>query len=218
MSMGKVNKWKFIIPLALLFVASVVISTSGCSRNQNTSNSDQAKNSPASLKPVHNTVATPPNQMRMFDEQNGYGWSADCPVMVTSNGGATWTNVTPQISGNGSGKIYPGAIYFVDAQTGWAFKLQPENSVAIYSTQDNGQSWSQLAIVPVKYGDGGVPIAFSDARHGWFADLSVGNAQLDGELFATSDGGKTWQRMAVSDQQGSLPFGGGLTAQNDATI
>jgi photosystem II stability/assembly factor-like uncharacterized protein len=76
------------------------------------------------------------------------------------------------------------------------YELQPEKNVTVYGTRDGGLSWSRLAVVPVKFGDGGLSIAFVDDMYGWFEDLSAGNAQLEGELFATSDGGKTWRHVA----------------------
>jgi len=96
--------------------------------------------------------------------------------------------------------------------------MQPGKTATIYRTQDRGQSWSQLATIPIKNGDGGAFIAFSDVRHGWFEDISAGNAQLSGEVFATGDGGKTWRYMATSGQYNSLPFGGQLTVQRDGTL
>lgn len=152
----------------------------------------------------------------MFDKENGYAWSPDHPVMVTSNGGATWTDVTPALPGNDPAPIDTG--YFVDGQTGWAFKLRPGKSVTVYGTEDGAHSWSRLATVPVKYGDGNLSIAFSDARHGWFEEMTAGMGQLGGELFATGDGGKTWRRVAATNQKGSLPFGGRLSAQRDGTL
>ncbi|OAT86330.1 hypothetical protein A6M21_03870 [Desulfotomaculum copahuensis] len=169
-----------------------------------------------SLKPVNSTVATAPDQIHMFNEQKGYGWSFDHPIMITSDGGATWTDVTPQIIENGPNAKTTG--YFVNTQTGWTFRLQPEKSVTVYGTQDGGRSWSQLAIVPVKYGDGSMFIAFSDTRHGWFEEMTAGHAKLSGELLATSNGGKTWQRMASSNQQSGLSFDGLLTAQKNGTL
>lgn len=162
------------------------------------------------------SVNTSPDQIHMLDEQNGYGWSANHPVMVTSSGGNTWTDVTPQTAGKASGAIITG--YFTDPHNGWTFELQPGNSMTVYGTLDGGQSWSQLAEVPVKYGDGNMSVAFSDTRHGWFEEMTAGMGQLSGELFATADGGRTWQRVANSGQQGSLPFGGQLTAQKDGTL
>lgn len=190
--------------------------------NTNSTGGDHAKTGQAetgagtTLQPVNITVTTPPSHLHMNDEQNGYGWSPDHPVMVTANGGATWTGVTPRIHGDNPVPIDTG--YFVDVQNGWSFELQTEKSVTIYGTKDGGQTWSQLAIVPVKYGDGNISIAFADAWHGWFEDMTAGMGQLGGELFATDDGGKTWQRMAATDQNGSLPFGGQLTAQKDGTL
>ncbi len=209
------NRWEKVI-ISFFCITSLVVNTTGCSTIASKTQSPSVNaNSKAPNNESNSTVSILPDQIHMFDEQNGYGRSDDA-VMVTSNGGATWTNVTPQMPGDGPGPSVTG--YFVNAQTGWTFRLQPEKSITIYGTHDGGQSWSQLAIMPVKNGDGGMSVAFSDARRGWFEDLTAGNAQLGGELFATNDGGKTWQCMADSSRQGNLPFGGELTAQRDGTL
>ncbi len=169
-----------------------------------------------------------PENLTMFDASHGYGSTADHPVMVTNDGGVTWTDVTPQGLAADSGAIVKG--YFIDARTGWVFSLRATQDVTVYGTTDGGRSWSKLATAPVKYGDGNMFIAFSDAQHGWFEDRSAGMGQLPGELLATKDGGLTWTRVAQSGSvnaapgtpgvlpSGVLPFGGSLTAQSDGTL
>ena len=202
--------------IILVFCAAVlIVSIIGCSTIASQPKSTPSVN--ASLNNHSNTtINAAPDWIHMFDEKNGYGESFDNPVMVTSNSGATWIDVTPRTSGDTPGTKVSG--YFVNAKTGWTFQLQPEKSVTILGTQNGGQSWSQLATVPVKYGDGALFVIFSDARHGWFEETTAGiNSPFSGELFSTGDGGNTWQRVA-STEQGNLPFAGSLSVQKDGTI
>jgi photosystem II stability/assembly factor-like uncharacterized protein len=168
------------------------------------------------IPPVNSVLAASPNSVEMFDTQNGYGWTPDQPVAVTHDGGATWTDVTPRDASLAEQGIIKG--YFSDEQTGWAFALRPATEVTVYGTRDGGRSWSKLATVPVKYGDGNMSVTFADARHGWFAELTAGMGQHAGELFATSDGGKTWTKAADLAPGDTAPFGGQLTAEPNGTI
>jgi photosystem II stability/assembly factor-like uncharacterized protein len=108
--------------------------------------------------------------------------------------------------------------YFVDSQTGWAFSLRPAAEMTVYGTRDGGQSWSKLATLPVKYGDGNMSVSFADAQHGWFEVLTAGMGQHTAEFFATSDGGKTWVKVADSASRDSAPFGGQITAQTGSVL
>lgn len=212
-----------------LCVTSLIVSVIGCSTiaskpkptpRINKSDPSVTKSPPSLNASFTNhsntTVATTPDWVHMFDEQNGYGVSFDHPVMITSNGGVTWIDATPRNSGNAPGTRV--ASYFVNAQTGWAFRLQLEKSVTILGTHDGGQSWAQLATVPVKYGDGAFFVVFSDARHGWFEESTSGlHPPFYGELFATSDGGNAWERVA-SSEQGNVAFVGSLSAQQNGTL
>lgn len=162
--------------------------------------------------------------MHLLDARNGYGWSAEHPVAVTRDGGATWFDATPRNAGDASTAVIKGC--FTDARTGWTFSLRAAADMTVYGTRDGGRSWSKLAAVPVKYGDGNMSVTFADARHGWFEELTAGMGQSAGELFATSDGGKTWRKVAesafgdpaASGKRGTLPFGGRLAAQRDGTL
>ncbi|CAA7599671.1 BNR repeat [Acididesulfobacillus acetoxydans] len=234
---------------AILFFC-LVVSITGCSAStpelksilnkpKSTSSISIKKPTPVVKKSTPNVnnnhsntaAAAAPDWVHMFNEQNGYGESLNQPVMVTSNGGKTWINVTP-LKGVSVPDINVSG-YFLNAQIGWAFKVQRDKSLTVFGTHDGGQSWSQLATVPIKYGDGGWFVAFSDAQHGWFEEETAGmHTALSGELFATSDGGKTWQRVAsvsykykfdkandwVPVHQGNLPFTGSLSAQKDGTL
>ena len=174
---------------------------------------------------VGGTLTAPPDNVSMLDAQNGYGWTVDHPVAVTHDGGRTWTDATPKDPGIDP-KLTINKGYFVNAQTGWAFSLRSNQDMTVYGTQDGGQSWTKLATMPVEYGDGNMSVTFTDAQHGWFEEMTAGMGQLSGELFATSDGGKTWTKVAdsrvgtgaASTPNGALPFGGQLTAQPDGTL
>ncbi len=125
------NRWPKIMIVSLL-AASLVLGAAGCSAVV------------SKIWPPHNesrnTAATPPDWLHMVDERHGCGWSDGHPVVVTSDGGIPWTDVTPGVAGNNRTSIAYRAACFVDAQTGWAFALQPEQSVTAYGTRDGGRS------------------------------------------------------------------------------
>lgn len=62
-------------------------------------------------------------------------------VGVTYNGGKTWKNVKPTVSG------YDGRISFVDGKTGWLVVTSATKS-SIYATKDGGGTWSRKFAFP----------------------------------------------------------------------
>ena len=101
------------------------------------------------------------------------GWA-----LHTTDGGADWTVFA---QGSGLGKIL--AQSWLDPQHGW---LVGEFGVVLRTT-DGGLSWSQSQCIP-EYSLTGV--AFGNALHGWAVNQSV--------VYATSDGGATWQVEGIS--------------------
>jgi len=103
--MGKLTNRKVIF--ALVTFSLVLITVYGCWKNENGRNSGGTTNISPSVKSANSTVATLPNRIHMLDQQNGYGWSADYPVLVTSNGGSTWIDITPQSPKTIMGQSFP---------------------------------------------------------------------------------------------------------------
>ncbi|MCD6024826.1 MAG: hypothetical protein K0Q91_1742 [Fibrobacteria bacterium] len=144
---------------------------------------------------------------------------ADDPAFLrTTNGGATWTDLSPydylrnarfpdantgyglddqdrlfKTTDGGVHWILKGekkyySLYFLDANRGWA-KAQE----GIWRTTNGGESW----IAPVA----GLPhslvatpaLYFVDAARGWLTATSYVGGSLQGVLMSTSDAGVTWK-------------------------
>lgn len=110
----------------------------------------------------------------------------------TTDGGRTWTEhfSIPKPVGQ---DVPPQSLFFISPEVGWVV------GEYIYHTTDGGRSWISLSKTPV--GDHQrqrvMRIAPSYADYMptiWFSDVGNGlMARLDGEVYATNDGGKTWK-------------------------
>lgn len=154
----------------------------------------------------------------MLDQANGWA-IGDKNVLRTSDGGASWYNVTPPgVSALVSTQGEPAACYFLDPQTGWVDVpgADPTTSGTFYRTTDGGATWASSA---VPFGSGW--IKFLDPRVGW--DLTGLSSSMSGHavaVFTTADGGVTWSRVFVNDptiagHTNTLPLSGyknGITA------
>ena len=113
-------------------------------------------------------------------------------VLRTTNGGASWDDVTPISAGFRD-------VFFIDASTGWVL------GSSIYKTTDGGTTWTR------QFGDSSSEldaISFFDALNGW----ATGFNNL---VLHTTDGGQTW----VMQNVGAPPVTAitGVTAVNSTT-
>ena len=136
----------------------------------------------------------------------GWGWAlADNRLLATADGAGSWQEITPQAL---SGQPILG-VEFIDAQRGWLVSAA-DGSLNVFSTQDAGQTWQSrprtAGARPLEVGEtnspiGGASLEFIDPITGWLAlRLQSGSSFSLGMLFATGDGGLTWQPR-------SLPLG-----------
>jgi photosystem II stability/assembly factor-like uncharacterized protein len=108
-------------------------------------------------------------------------------IEATDDGGQSWhsTNVNVAMVANGS-------TFFLDAHEGWT--VLSDNT--LYHTVDSGAHWEQLPRigVPATQAIPLYPLSFEDSEHGF-----VGTADSDGvgRLFATLDGGRSWQLVQL---------------------
>lgn len=106
-------------------------------------------------------------------------------VFTTDDGGAKWTAQVPVIGGQ--------AMAFDSADYGWVLQRDSGNCPAylLKNTQDGGQSWQTGGCLGVE--------VIADERQLpslAFADTALGMADLDGDVYITSDSGLTWQKAS----------------------
>jgi hypothetical protein len=128
-----------------------------------------------------------------------WGWAlVDNRLLATADGGATWQEITPEAASQQP--ILD--VKFVDAQRGWLVS-EADGGLTVFSTQDAGLTWKpgRVETGPISAPVGGASLEFIDESNGWLAvRLQSGSSFSLGLLFATQDGGLTWQPR-------SLPLG-----------
>jgi photosystem II stability/assembly factor-like uncharacterized protein len=95
-------------------------------------------------------------------------------VVRTTDGGASWQNVTPAAEGFRD-------VFFIDASTGWIVGAN------IYKSTDGGAHWTRQHGTPSSEFDA---ISFADPQNGWATGFN--NVVLH-----TVDGGANWTAQAV---------------------
>jgi len=150
-------------------------------------------------------IASPSIQfLDMLDVNNGWALT-DSSVARTTDGGASWYNVTPaSLSG------IQATSFFLDANIGWVtIPGSNPTSGTLFHTTDGGLTWTSTS-VPF----GGGSIKFVDPMNGWeLVGLSGGMSHEAVAIFRTSDGGTTWSQELINDptvsgSTDSLPLSG----------
>lgn len=137
-----------------------------------------------------------------------HGWVKAGGMWATTDGGKTWTPETvPAGNFAGGGE----AFHFIDASHGWLLNKVVATTPGCFSsncqdvlgTSDGGSTWTKLSLLPLTFPTG---MWFSDASHGWISSVTfandpsgVGNAVS--EMYATTDGGRTWTKQSLPDPQ-----------------
>jgi hypothetical protein len=124
---------------------------------------------------------------------------------VWLQGASGWKDVTPAAFGHDD----PVDGQFLSATLGWAVDVEvgatSTKAVVVYRTTDTGATWTSVTL---PWQDEGlanlVQLQFVDDRHGFVVvGLSEATSRRPGFLFATSDGGATWTKLAG-------PYGGAI--------
>lgn len=226
-------------PCKLLLLALVLLA-GGCGRQPAT----VAPPARGTASAAAHQVAPPPaspltvNLLQMTSAQDGWavlqvGTSPHMhwPLVRTTDGGRHWTSVSPWAGGAMPGQTGNDvATDFIGAEQAWVAVPGPgtapgSQSVTICHTIDGGRTWTRLTVPAGASWTGPIlPVAFSfaDAAHGWLmVQPEHGMSSEPGELLATSDGGRTWHRMASTlglvKTGGNLPFGGKITFVSPTT-
>lgn len=121
----------------------------------------------------------------------------------TTDNGKTWRDITP------TALTAISNVFFLDSQNGWVIGSDNSgNGYQIAHTSDAGMSWQTFAFAPTTNNQYSVAtLDFADAQHG-FLMLKVATSTnfSEGDLFATSDGGKTWKQLATPPIGDSVHF------------
>lgn len=149
-------------------------------------------------------------EIRMVAEQDGWALEKDrTRVFFTNKGPSHWRDVTPpglNLAANDLANSLT-AFYFPDAHHGYIGVVQ-NGATSLLQTADSGKSWTATPFDVSTLPFGISQIEFLDAEHGWVVlDLDHGHSKYEIALLSTSDGGKTWQKLLETSDNGasSLP-------------
>ena len=121
-------------------------------------------------------------------------------IAKTTDGGRTWGEQLsiPKPAGQ---DIPPQSLFFVSPEAGWVV------GEYVFQTVDGGRSWASLSRTPIgdhqrQRGMGIAPTFANYMPAIWFSDSNNGlMARLDGEVYSTKDGGKTWEMIFRVDRK-----------------
>jgi photosystem II stability/assembly factor-like uncharacterized protein len=127
-------------------------------------------------------------------------------VLRTADGGETFRDVSPAWTQPDSPEASLAATgFFWDMQLGWVVYTAsgPDRPISlpptVWYTQDGGREWRQGGELPLNGGEGyfeHLILTFSDPGHGWLlAHVDAGMSHDYVDLFHTTDGGATWERV-----------------------
>ncbi len=191
--------------------ASSSVSRSGAGSRTVSSQSDTSLSASASASVVSapSTTAssssashpTVPMWIDMITTSGGWGVRSSGALLRTTDGGATWKNVSP------SGNVSPGNARngaFLNASDAWVAEVSetlPNNAhpvpITIEHTDNGGQSWTSAKFYA--YTLGAVDLSFANSEDGWaWVGNGVATAQESSTLFATTDGGTSWTQVAAA--------------------
>ncbi len=129
-------------------------------------------------------------------------------ILTTADGGFTWYEVTPFLPGHPETRFLPLVAVFWGADHAWAVSYEegltwfdyPERFV-VWRTEDRGRTWAwQVVSAQHTYTPPLWMGVASDAQHVWlFGSAAAGMHHADIGLFATADGGRTWQQVVETN-------------------
>ncbi len=152
----------------------------------------------------------PVQWLQMVDVRHGYAVRGNYPgyrLVRTSDGGRTWTDVTP-----GKGTVHPSGAATIVGRTIVFGTQRGPRTFAVERSDDGGRTWRMSQPFTDPRGLGIGPPDVVDARHLFVAVDQGAAAGSSGEsLWASSDGGSTWRFVSRTGfsvtRPGQLPFG-----------
>jgi len=127
-------------------------------------------------------------RVQFLDVDNGYATGDAGTVLKTSNGGASWIDVSIP-------STYPVSdLSFVTPLLGWVVTGDPNNSMStgsVWNTSDGGTTWNQQSLGTTNARLG---VSFVSATNGWACGANNG----PWDIRATTNGGSSWTLQSGS--------------------
>jgi photosystem II stability/assembly factor-like uncharacterized protein len=162
----------------------------------------------ASNAPSTPLLQVPLRKMHLF--QSGAGWiTAGNQILWTNDWGNNWADITPSLK-----NVSVDGAFFLPNSTGWLIVHNEASPpmISIAMTNDRGKTWTTVPLstadTMVREGySGQTAVSFADELHGWILLKKMsGAASSLGDLFATTDGGKTWSHLPGPPVAGQILF------------
>lgn len=209
------------ISMIVLILSLFILSSCGIQHNTGSQSSTLVT---TGNQPATSTLRGDLTGLHMINATVGWAVSWDIAgtgnsyhILRTTDAGVHWKIVLQCTSTQGAGKGFIVGCITDFHSASVATVLAPEFDSAtqesqsrIFHTSDGGQTW-QSSVVKARYIE--TPAVFVDALHGWFLatdhfpGYDPGSAYIGKEiaLYRTSDGGKSWQRVASGPATSQLP-------------
>ncbi len=144
--------------------------------------------------------------IRMFTPE--VGWAATGQqVFRTLDGGAHWSNVTPDDARPAPRASSLGiGVAFGGTEQAWLVEAASTQGSRVFRTSDGGKTWQASAPVPA--GLWAIQLAFIDSQHGWLlVHLDAAMQKELVRLLQSSDGGAHWTEVASANVVENQPTG-----------
>jgi len=158
-------------------------------------------NLPSVDRSAHSTpqelAAAPAPAIQMMDlvtEGMGLALTSD-GLLRTEDGGRSWQEITPDIAG---GTVLEAT--FLDEASGWVVMASglEGNEIRVYRSLDGGESWTASGLLAARGAIARASLHFIDRQTGWLVlKLESGSSFSLGRLYATRDGGRTWEERSA---------------------
>ena len=160
---------------------------------------------PSSISPANTSanasislVYTPQvRSTQLLSTEVGWAW-VDNRLLWTDEGGLSWRDVSP--SGPSDQVL---AVEFLDGSQGWLVSQSGlSGEISVQQTADSGDTWQiqSLPYSPAKSGFliGGAYLSAVDRQNAWVVlKYQTSSSFSLGTLFKTTDGGNSWEELAV---------------------
>ena len=123
----------------------------------------------------------------------GDGWALQGNRILWRSGTTgIWDDITPANISTILDAAFPDPVH------GFLITQTPDAALTLYRTKDGGETWRSAPLPYVAVDVGAAYLEFVDAQTGWIAlKMASSSAFSIGRLFATVDGGQTWEERML---------------------